>query len=568
MPNDHYDRQFDPAYEPMNQTSFTAGARRQSNIRVVSLLITPTGEYNQQVMRPWITDYNHRNMNAVYEAVGRSLHNFRQMKDAGKIDPRQRYMITPETLSQASNTFIQPSGEWESHVHLNNKGNWNNQVCRFMMAIEILEGQTIAPRQYVLIGHTDRMGLRPDMFGAATGSIDHDMEFTINTMYETRETLSGGNYGQRERTLVACNQILVNDYYKGPGELPSTVHRMRPMDVVNSIHLSSIPELMNRNVTVTDSRSVNTTIPAKSRVENANPNTYMSQILSGLTQGKEQANALNRRGDAFELAAQQVQEGSHHRDPFLTAISEFNAGAGTNKFRFRDLLRMDPNAERDEITTIQWREQPRMVGQCKPGQDMHIAGETNNWTDNTRSAQLATLIANMLPSMMTPLAVRRCEIYASNKHVTHLNPEPFIGISGLDGMLPGTSVRNHGPVLEMQVKQQIISQLLDDGRYEISVTCDLMGEVWISLDLEFEGKSDFVVPAYASALTSPVVTRNVNNLIKLAGEFNTLQTEVFPQQQAAPQRSSTQYFTPPQNRSVPSEAPAQAPRGNPYQTIS
>lgn len=566
--NDYYNQEA-PDYEPIHPVGFDSNASRQSNIVVTKCILTPTGEYNTQYMRPWVTEFNVDNRNQVAEAIQRTLWEHQTKVQNGVLSGKDEYVISPSLLASTSSAFLQPSETYESAVKLNNMGDWGNQVCRFMMSIEVKHGQSIAPKQYVIIGHTDRMGL------TSQGNVDPQMVFTINSMFETRDTAVPTGYGmQMKRTLVSCNQILVNDRYEGPGSLPTAVHRMRPQDVVQSIHIAQIPEINTQNVNVIDSRSTNSTIPAKSTFDNANPNMYMSRILSSLTHGKERAKSLNREHESFDMAASMVAEGSHYRDPFLTAIAGFNMNAGTNKFTFRDLLRLDPNAQRDEVLTIQWRERPTVVGHSAPGQDMHVRGTTNEWNGKDRTTRMAAMISNMMPSLMTSLAVRRCHIFASNKQGM-----ADIFCTGIEGMLPGVDMSDQAKSMEFQVQQQIVNEISFNGetRYEISITADLTGEIWISMDLESSGKTDFVAPAYASALTSPVVTRNVNNLLSLARDFNTLQTEIFPQS-SQPVKVSNDYWTGPGASGVQSPYQSSAPAikpsvlspqssGNPYQTI-
>lgn len=523
--NDPYSQQpynpygaHDESYNSYQPPTF--GGSGAAQIRVKRLILTPTGEYNTQFRRPWVTSYNRDNAAMVQEAVASTLHQHQMMVANGSLPDNAQYEVTPEMLAGISGTFIKPSATTERPAFLNANGGWGVQTARFMMAIEIRRPDTHVVVEHILIGHTNYMGL------TQSSAIAHDMEFNINTMFEVRTMQHRTDFGmQTVQRLVKTNQILVDDRFTGDIDSSESI-RMRPFEIMSAIQASAIPQLHQSNVSFVDSRILNTSTPVYSNIQHTNPNNYMATVLGGLVSGKNAAHVQGRDGPAhpFHQAAQIVSDNSAMKDPFLTAIRNVNDGALSNKFTFRDLLRLDPNAERDDIATVQWRDRPSLVG-ARPGENMHVAGTTSAWHGNDRCTQIAAQIANVIPSLMSDLAIRSVSILAGN-----LQGPPVVFVTNPLSMLAGVDMTPQAYLLQQQVQQQLMDHISFNNqiRYEVNITADLAGEIWISMHLEGEVPYDYVMPAYASSQMSPVMTTKRDTLDNLSTSFHSLQNAALP----------------------------------------
>lgn len=502
----------------------TFGNVGATQIKVRRCVLVPSGEYGDQYRRPWVTSYNRDNANMIHEAVASTYHDHKTRVAAGQLPADAVYEITPEMMAGVSSSFILPSSTAERKANINAYGGWGTQTARFMLNVSIQRADQVQPMEYILIGYTNFMGL------TAQGNVAHDMEFNINTMFEVRSVRQRNAYGVETsvRQLVRTNQILVDDRYTGDVDSAQSI-RMRPFELISVMQAQQIPQLHNANVSFTDARIVNSTVPVYSNQHHTNPNNYMASVLGGLVSGKTMAAVTGRTGPAhpFHQAAQNVADFSTMRDPFLLAIKNYNDGALTNKFTFRDLLRLDPNAERDDICFVQWREAPQRAGLAVPGENMHVNdGRTSGWHGNDRSTQVATMITNILPSLMADLALQSVTLYAANIQAGN----PVCWATNPMGILGDVDMSPQALVLQRQFQQQLVDAVSYNGqiRYEISVQADLAGEIWIKVQLEGDHAYDYVAPAYASSQMSPVMTTRRSTLDNLAESFHTLQQETMP----------------------------------------
>jgi hypothetical protein len=334
---------------------------------------------------------------------------------------------------------------------------------------------------------------------------------------------------QQKTVLTNASQILTNNKYNGHIE-SSPQHRMRPEDVISEMQVSDIQELRNRNVVI-DSRIHQTSAPTKSSYENMNPSNYLATIIGGLTAGAHQARVTNRYSEMYDLASQAVTESRPVKDPFIRAMSNIRGSALSNSFSFKDLIELDQNVLRDEVTTIFQPGQVQLAGMLnRPGQDFHTADSASTpWHGSDRPTLVATKIANALPQLMIDLMIRSCTIHATNMHGS--GGMPITGLSNLVGIVQNVDMSSHGEALKMKFITHLLNDITFNNSigFDIMVSANIVGEIWISLNLEGFPVCDYVVPAFANSLLSPILTRNVQNLGQLASDFKELNNNIFQQ---------------------------------------
>lgn len=503
-------------------------------LRVVQLVLTPSGTYNQQYSRPWATNYNVDNQNEIHEVLARSYYDHQMKMRQGVIRPDEAYQLTPELVAGASSSFIQPSSNIEAPVQI--AGGWNEQRCTFVMHVEV-DSLSMGKQIYVFTGYTDGMGL------SNSGYIAPDMIFTINAVYETGVQTRLGSTGMESVTIMKnASQVLSNEKFTGNIDAGYQT-RMRPQDVIGAINISHIDELRNGNVEIHDIRSRQTGTPVKSNFNHANPNNYLASILGGLVAGEALAKAQNRHAHAFDLGAATVADQTVNRDPLMKAMQSVRGSTATNKFTMRDLKELDPYADDNRVCTVVWRDNPQVMAQhglCVPGQDAHVAGATAHWHGADRSTRVATMIANTVPSLMSSHMIGTISIHATNRGP---GGQPFMAHSMLHPLVGGVDVSSQAEAF----KQQFLIHLLNDAThgnqiaYTVDVTASLLGEIWISLQLGDEPGVDYVMPTYANSMMAPVVTRNRDNLNTLATHFSELKNMSLSAE-ASP--SVSQFFLP------------------------
>jgi hypothetical protein len=507
---------YDEQYKTYNEPKFPhQGA---SKITVETIVFTPTGSYNQQWRRPWTTDYNVQNAAAIHDVVAQAYHQHQVAKEAGKIHNETQYMVNPADLAPVSASFIKPAASAEVQAYANMKMGWNEPTGRFMMVISVQRTQAVVPNRYVIIGYTDHAGF------SQSGAIDPQMELNINTMYEIRDIEIDRGYGTMvEQQLVSVNQVLVDHGYQGPDEADTI--RLRPYEVAVSLARLNDPELQGSTVHVVDTRSTQNSTPQFSNQHHTNPNDYMANVISGLVNGRDLSRQTNRNGvtEPYHAAARQLRDASFSTDPFIMAISRNGPGHFTASFKWRDMLNIDPNAERDQVCFVQWRDRLQFIGSV--GENMHTAGTTSDWNGQDLATQVAVQISNMLPPLMTDLTVRKIDIFASN-----LKGLPICVATGGVPVVAGINLAPQMQALGVQFEQQVVMPMTFNGgiAYEMDVRADLFGEISITLRLQGQPAYTYVQPAYCSSVMSPVLTSRRDTLDNLAVAFHNLQQEVLP----------------------------------------
>lgn len=509
--------QYDEQYKTFDQKPTFPSAH--TDIRVEKVIFVPTGTYNQQYRRPWVTEYNRDNANAVQEVVAAAYHQYQQAKSSGRVDAAAKYMVDPMDLAGVSSSFIKPSADFETMAQANHHGGWEMQTGRFMMVLNVQRHQAVTPTRYVVIGYTNYLGFTQQQH------IDPTMELTVNTIFEIRETAVNRGYGLvTERQMVAVNQVLLDQHFSNPDE--ARMIRMRPSEVATALARMTDPQLQSPGLDVVDTRYIQNGTPQFSDQHHTNPNDYMAKVLTGLVNGRDQAIQTNRTGaiDPYHQALRQLRDVQAQTDPFIRAISNVGGGTTTATFKWRDLLRIDPNAERDEVCVIQWRDRTQFVGAVN--ENMHMTGNTSQWHGNDLSTQTATQITNLLPSLMSDLALRKVSIFASN-----LAAGQAICIATAPvGIIGGVDMTPQLQALQTMFYQQLVMPSTFNGgiSYEMNIDADLFGEISVRLKLDRLGEEWFVQPAYCSSVMTPVITTKSDVLDNLATAFHNIQNDVLP----------------------------------------
>lgn len=513
------------------------GGVEAANIRITSLMMIGAGTYNQQYLRPYATDYNHGNKNALAEMMQHQFYNYQKNIATGQTGSATQFEILPEMVAGAAGSFLAPSVNTEATVNAPN--GWDGQRMRFTMTIEA-QRVGVGIQEFVIMGYTDHYGI------GMNGSLDPRMEFYMNAIFELQKKNVPAPYGgyMQQTILSNASQILANERYNG--EINSNVqYRMRPEDVIAQINIQHVPEMQSGRIEVIDSRSRNTGSAVKSSYSNANANSYLASVLGGLTSGMHQAELTNRHGKAYELGMAAVLDNKVQRDPFMRAMNQIRGQAMGNKFTYQELMNLDPNVDRPEVSKIFQRTQAQIIGMTnKPGENLHShTANTAGWNGTDRLTQMSAKIVNTLPELMMDLLIRQCSIHSTNNVVGSM---PSTIISNTQGVVPNVDMSQYAEQLKHQFHVQLLQELTFNNqlRYDLTITADVMGEIWISIDLEGYPMADFVAPAFANSLITPVTTRNQQNLATLAKHFSTLQQEVFPTSKMHSTPQDNQFWTP------------------------
>jgi hypothetical protein len=527
QPVNPYD-QFNEQYRDYDRTP--RFPHHAATVTVESLVFVPTGTYQDQWRRPWVTEFNQSNVNQVYEVVAHAYHDYKAKHSAGSVAPDSNYMIDPLDLSAVSASFIQPAAAGEAQARLRLLHSLQYQTARFIMVIRVDRHGAVEPNRYVINGYSNHMGLVQKQGRAGLNqsdfAVDHQMEMTVNSIMEVRQVWRDYGYGQQiSSEMVSVNQVLVDPQYDSVDN--AQVIRLRPYEVASTLARMTDPQVTRNGVHTTDTRAIQNATPALSDVHHSNPNDYMARIISGLANGRDQAINRGQSGliDPYNNATRELRDAASHSDPFLKAISSFTDGVVSASFKFRDLLKVDPNAERDDICFVNMRDYTAMVG--VRGQNMAYGGDTSEWHGQDLPTQWAAQLANMISPMMMDLGMRKVDIIADNSH-----GEIFVKCTNAIPFVKGVNLAPQLQALDRLFYQQFVLPMSENNqiRHYIDVNVDLYGEITINISIGGGPRYVYVYPAFISAATSPVLSTKSDTLDHIANSFRNLQREILPVQ--------------------------------------
>jgi len=499
-----------------------------AQVTVESLVFVPTGTYQEQWRRPWVTEFNASNVNQVYEVVAHAYHDHQQKRNAGTVAPDATYMVNPHDLAPVSASFIQPAAAGEAPARLRLAHGVGYQTARFIMVLRVQRHQALEPDRYIINGYTNHLGLLQKQGRAGQNNsdyaVDHKMEMTVNSIMQVVNVMRDYGYGPQPSTeMVAVHQVLIDPNYDNVDN--ANVIRLRPYEVTATLARMADPQVNRSGVTTTDTRAIQNQTPALSDVHHSNPNNYMAKIISGLTSGRDEAARSGHAGliDPYNNATRLLRDASSHNDPFLKAIANFTDGVVSGTFKFRDLLMVDPNAEHDQICFVNMRDYSTMANQR--GQNMAHGSDTSEWHGQDLPTQWAVQLANMISPILMDLAMRKVEIFASNS-----KGEIFCKAANAWPFVKGVNLTPQLQSLDGLFYQQFVLPMSEHNqlRYDIDVSADLFGEIVIKLSVQGSPYYTYVFPAFMSAGMSPVLTTRADTLDHLATAFLKLQKEVMP----------------------------------------
>jgi len=467
-----------------------------SKARVVSLILGYTGGYQPQYVRPYTLSTEQHKRNELLN----------------RIDPNRP--ISPTTLGGETAGFVKPSIQVDTTMQLMMPGGWGAERLRWIATIEIqtMVGMIV---QY-LTGYTDHVGV-----SLQTQQLDPNMRFYINNSFQFRVDTTMQN-GVPVRRLVPfrMNQVLVNYNYNGTQMMQSAL--IRPTDVLNFIGTAPVREqILNNNIAFESSTLTNRA--TLSNIVNANPTAYAARILDA------QRSAfldVEQYGQGFDnlaaSAAEKVREDSQRVDPFLNML--MNNSEETlvgNDFTWADLVRIDNNVMRDEITKIFLRNSvmPSFVPQSFAPVDPN---NSSTWDDARYIQQSATMLRDSIGSLMAENMFSSIAFSITNEtgqfteaftggnlFVADVNPEPF------------------WYRFITRLKNEIISDLSfnNQTRFTLHAVCEFIGDIKMLLTIN-DQYGEFVSPTFCSSLMAPVLAGNQTSAQNIADGFYNLTNEL------------------------------------------
>jgi hypothetical protein len=540
-------------------SNFSMPGLGNANVRVDMFLLTQTGTYQEQQLRPFQVHVNE----SVIENLARAT--------------RGGANLGVSAVQSLAGEIVKPSAMTEGAVGIAN--GWNSRRFRGMLRVReehpIYKGTTT---QRIFFVYTDQCD-------ASMNYLDPNMRIYFNSETVITEAMKHTPMGmQKHAQIVSSNQIVTPlDMNAGANGYYSTAasHLVRPEDVfsigqtlqtVNRLQQSgAFPGTVNRAY---DYRTMVGECGAYqySHRQDTSPTRYVSNSLNAFQHSvKEAAMAAEGFDDTasnMELllgeAQAHVQNDDIHKNTFLAILKERCGYMERGFITLSDLNREFPDTLRyGEVTkySMDNGQSIRKVNYAE--QSCHFKG-----ADPTSIA--ASMLAQTIPSIMMDNYLRLVTIAVTNGNMPGTYAFQISG-EGTKLVMEGIDARPYLLEFERRLGTDCLNALTHNNGipFQISLTSDLAGDSVIDISLGGEAPTRFVAPTFSDGLFSPVITRDGAKANKISTDMIWLVQNVIPNNfnsgsnttvqggslsSAAPQQHN-QYMVQPYQHPVASAAP-------------
>lgn len=487
-------------------------------IQLISLEIFPTRDYHDQ----WNRSYT-------CQLTGQTLNNLGEL--VGQMGPDKAFSMVG--VSQLNNMgsgagvdaggIVRYSSSPTAMAHIPN--GWQTKRARFCLVVDVRKGG-IPLRREEIVGYTDYYGIS-NLMGNAV--LDPAMQYTIDSIRVEPYELTRGVAGMQTVANIGTSSLVLsnNNPIANPfaGNAGQSLFTMRPTDVFSIADsqalLSGAQDGFGTFNTQTGIMQVSgnnyisdTTLGTAAKTSNRKndlPGSYASRMLTNFYQTS--ATAMSPAGDDFlnpaTAAMLRVKETHVADSSFAFAIRNVGGTCSvTGMFTQAELLRLDPTI--DSRTNVD--EQGEIVMQNQgiyipPTCHTEAIGKTSN------HAIIAQMVANTFLSLMSThgmtMASAICDNYSGFARCV-LNGQ--LGLTELNREAMASSFES-----AMATEALGIVASSGVGAFRIEVKADLLNQIYLTVQLNGEIQATpFVLPAFAAAAMTPVVTNDFNMLSNFA----------------------------------------------------
>jgi hypothetical protein len=450
--------------------------KRVSQVVVRNLLISNTGTYNNQQVRPYMSNVNENDINTIINMMGQ--HNA---------------TITSQQIAGRVSNFIAPTANSLGNVNIVN--GWDNQRCRFLLEVDVsyVVGQVI---KYYFQGFTDFLGVTNN------GSIAPDMVFYINAINSVANVVTRTPTGPSSSNFSRDNMQVISGNTNGYG---GENYMLRPSDVFTHISMENRMNTADVNM-IRDTRSLVTSNTVNSSNRNNNiPSNFVSSVLNTYILQNKNDDFGNPVSEVFDRSVSATMEMPISENPFIALIS--TGMFGTNTFTFGNLVDIDRNTP--QVTTVSLGS-TGVTG-------LHHVGQTASWHSSDRETIAATVLANSVPAIALDSMITNVYFKATNHAIGGV----------INFVIVDLNSPNKGDITrEIELfKHRVITEVINDitfgnqDSFQLDMSIDIFGETYISISLSGAPAMEYVAPTFADSLYSPVVSNTVNSLQNMSMGF-------------------------------------------------
>lgn len=487
-----------------------------SKVNVVRLILQETGTYNIQYYRPYSINVTPQSVNQLIKRVEHSMYTNGNLT-ASAISGMGEELVAPQASPQAPVAI--PQG-------------WTNKRLRFVLEIAITNSLGVQSIYYVQ-GYTNHFGV------SSGGHIDPNMLFYINSVFQLSRTLrntpTGAQYSDR---IVDCSHLLVAPNVLDPAANYS-LFTIQPVDLFSYMQINVQNSGMNAydgygdmagmaggDTIVLDTRLMSSTDFFKSsqRKNNA-PLEYLTSTINNGVMGLSINDATEGFISAHHNAISQsrgfaeADENSMKNSEFISLLNQKNyqtANQISSIFTLSQLANIDPNLP---AVTNYLHLSPEHQAQ------LHQTGLTAHWTGSDKTTQIAVILANAVPTIMSQCLISQIHVRSTNCMLAGQITTQILNAKSLSNSV----LVNMFEVFKQRLEKEIIFDFTIGNQipYELDLRSDMFGETTISLKLDQDPEVVYVVPSFCDSLISPIANVDPNRIQKEAMSAELLIDSVF-----------------------------------------
>ncbi len=479
-------------------------------VQVNEFLLTQTGTYQEQQLRPYTVKTNTESVNKLAEAT------------------RDGTQISSSALSAVAGDIVNYAAQPEAAAGIIN--GWTSRRFRFMMTVverppfaQSSEGIT-----RIYYGYTDACDVS---YG---NRLDPKMRIYFNSESTFQTCMVQTPAGLRP--MVKClstNQIISpggettnnNLYYPGTD---TSRYLVRPADIFevgsanNTIQmLQKSPEYAGGfDLSYIGSMAVShgKAYEYASRKDTA-PSKYLYNVLASLVDGKKEAES-NQGGttnldhvysEARALALRQT--GDVFQNQFFNLLRDRCGLMEKGYITLEELNRVFPYTHDQGNVTNYSLDNGRAMRKLNNAQDSNVF---TGWSPIT---QAASLIGQIVPSLMMDGFIRVIGFSATNGLMGTdygISIDPNATRSVVDGLNMTPYLQEFQRRLGMEVLDQISRR--NQIPFSVTVFADLVNDTVVEITINGE-QSRYVVPTFTDSLFTPMMTTNMDYSQKLGGDL-------------------------------------------------
>lgn len=484
-------------FDTTRSLSDSAAFHRLSGFRVESLIIQNTGTFNNQFLRPYVTNpqLNNNDLTALSTSI---------------VDRTIQGGIDGLTVAGIGSSFLTRSSEVDGHAVIPN--GWDTQRSQFIMKIVLINNLGISNPCFVT-GYTDHAGINP-----ITGAIDPKMIFMVNSITQARNVQYRTPMGVTENiTALGTQQLLVDVSNSLMSNRYNSQYQyvMRPDDVFKTIGNSAMYQQVDNPMDQNSIHDTSIKLDARSKGSSKRINNganYIADILNSYVNApKDEGKAATTSALEMYLNTNQFEKHDVYKNDFFRVINSRRQGYATygNSFSFNELVAIDPNVN-NVITFVT----------SKPG-ELHSAGQTQHWGGSDLSTVVASILASSVPSLMTEQLISMIYFKSTNNTINGQPRTDIIYGAGFDSSIDMTQhFENFKNLFEIMILNDVTfgNQL----PYLLEMKVSLSGESWIKIKLDNDPIIDYVTPTFCDSLFSPVITSRIDNMFNMSNDMETL----------------------------------------------